>query len=180
MWSFQEAGDTAVRTASADGPPVYVWRPRPNKADPEDRSILVAVGLHEQSRRLVAVAADLAVKFDANLILCHVVTRTLQAYLRRVSPTAVVDEALAKIQNAAREEALTLLPAELPQGMDVRVVVTRGRPWTQILATAEAESANLVVIGTGRPTAGRTLLGSVTERVLRGSNNSVLVIPPGG
>lgn len=178
MWSFHEAGGTAVRTASPDGPPLYVWRPIPRKADPEDRTILVAVGLHENSRRLVRIAADLARHFAARLVVCHVVTRGLQAYLRRVSPTSVVDEALASILNAAREEALTLIPDDVAGDLDVRIVVTRGRPWTQILATAEAESANLIVIGTGRSKAELALLGSVTERVLRGSNTSVLAIPP--
>jgi len=178
MWSFHETGSTAVRTASADGPPVYVWRPIPRKADPEDRTILVAIGLHENSRRLVAIGAELARHFDARLVLCHVVTRGLQAYLRRVSSTAVVDEALASIMNAAREEAQALVPPDLTGDLDVRIVVARGRPWTQILATSEAESANLIVIGRGRSKAGQALLGSVTERVLRGSNSSVLTIPP--
>lgn len=179
MWSFQETGSTAVRTASVDGPPVYVWRPIPRKADPEDRTILVAIGLHENSRRLVAIGAELARHFGARLVLCHVVTRGLQAYLRRVSSTAVVDEVLASIMSAAREEAQALIPADVTEGLDVRIVVARGRPWTQILAAAEAESANLIVIGTGRSKAGQALLGSVTERVLRGSNSSVLAITPG-
>jgi len=178
MWSFHETGSTAVRTASAQGPPVYVWRPIPRKADPEDRTILVAIGLHENSRRLVAVGAELARHFDARLVLCHVVTRGLQAYLRRVSPTAVVDEALTSIMNAAREEAQALIPADVTGELDVRIVIARGRPWTQILAAAEAESANLIVVGTGRSKTGQALLGSVTERVLRGSNSSVLTIPP--
>lgn len=178
MWSFHEAGGTAVRTVSADAPPIYVWRPIPRKADPEDRTILVAIGLHENSRRLVAVAAELAHRFGARLVLCHVVTRGLQAYLRRVSSTVVMDEALTAIVNAAREEAQALVPPEVDEELDVRVVIARGRPWTQILATAEAESANLVVIGTGRSKTGQALLGSVTERVLRGSNSSVLAIPP--
>lgn len=179
MWSFHEAGGTAVRTVSADTPAVYLWRPIPRKADPEDRTVLVAIGLHENSRRLVAVAASMARRFGARLILCHVVTRGLQAYLRRVTSTAVVDEALTAIVNAAREEAQALIPAEVSEELDVRIVIARGRPWTQILATAEAESANLIVIGTGRSKTGQALLGSVTERVLRGSNSSVLAIPPG-
>ncbi len=180
MWSFHETGSTAVRTAAPDAPPVYVWRPIPRKADPEDRTILVAIGLHENSGRLVAIAVDLARHFGARLVLCHVVTRGLQAYLRRVSHTAVVDQALASIMNAAREEAQALLPEGVGDELDVRIVVTRGRPWTQILATAEAESANLIIIGTGRYKAEQALLGSVTERVLRASNSSVLAVPPEG
>lgn len=178
MWSFHGTGGTAIRVASSDAPAVYLWRPIPRKADPEDRTILVAVGLHDDSRRLVDAALALGHRFGARVVLCHVVTRGLQAYLRRVSTARMVDEALAKIVAAAREDALALVDREVAEGLHIRIVIARGRPWTQILATAEAESANLIVIGTGRSTAGQALLGSVTERVLRASNSSVLAIPP--
>ncbi|MGH7541940.1 MAG: universal stress protein, partial [Gemmatimonadota bacterium] len=141
------------------------------------RTVLAAVDLHEGSERVVGAAARFARHLGARLVLCHVMTRTLQAYLRAVSSPAMMDETLLQLQNAARQEALELVPADVTADLEVRVVVTRGRPWTQILATAESESANLVVVGTGRSAAGRALLGGVTERVLRASNSSVLVMP---
>lgn len=177
MWSFQETGTTATRAVDRKGAPVLVWRPVPRQADPEDRTVLAAVDLHEGSAAVAEVAARFAGHFGARLVLCHVLTRTLQAYLRHVSSPAVMEETLLQLQNAARQEALDLVPAELREALEVRAVVTRGRPWTQILATAEAESANLVAIGTGRSATGRALLGGVTERVLRGSNSSVLTVP---
>lgn len=177
MWSFQETGTTATRAVERGGPPVLVWRPVPRRADPEDRTVLAAVDLHEGSASVADVGARFARHFGARLVLCHVLTRTLQAYLRHVSSPAVMEETLLQLQNAARQEALGLVPPELRDELEVRAVVTRGRPWTQILAAAEAESANLVVIGSGRSAAGRALLGGVTERVLRASNSSVLTVP---
>lgn len=177
MWSFQETGITATRAVQRGGPPVLVWRPVPRRADPEDRTVLAAIDLHEGSARVAELGARFARHFGARLVVCHVLTRTLQAYLRHVSSPSVTEDTLLQLQNAARQEALDLVPPEFREELQTRAVITRGRPWTQILAAAESESANFVVIGTGRSATGRALLGGVTERVLRASNSSVLTVP---
>jgi len=54
-----------------------------------------------------------------------------------------------------------------------------GQPGEAIVAAAESEGADLVVVGThGRSVIGRLLLGSVSEYVVRHSRVPVMVVRP--
>lgn len=76
------------------------------------------------------------------------------------------------------------LDARLPEGSArPEVLVRKGEPHAVILATAEARDDALIVLGASRPQ-GRLagLLGSTTDRVLRGGTRPVLSVrqPPQG
>ncbi len=178
-WSQQATDSTVARILDQAKKPLYAWRPVPRLADPEDRTVLAALDLHGGSAAVVEMAAEVAREFKARLIVLHVITRTLQAYLRAVSSSEVVRDTLAKLRSAARADALELVPPALREPLDVQVQVLQGRPVMQILAVAESESANLVVLGGGwgRGVPGRSLLTGVTSRVLRATNSSILVVP---
>ncbi|APW98499.1 universal stress protein UspA [Halobiforma lacisalsi AJ5] len=61
---------------------------------------------------------------------------------------------------------------------EVRPAVRRGRPASTILSYAADNDVDLLVVGrTGRGNIERTLLGSVTDRLLRRSPIPVLVVP---
>ncbi len=96
-----------------------------------------------------------------------------------MSSPEVVRDTFAKLRSAARADALALVPEALREPLDVQVQVLQGRPVMQILAVAESESANLIVMGgrSGRTVPGRPLLTGVTSRVLRATNSSILVVP---
>lgn len=62
----------------------------------------------------------------------------------------------------------------------IRLLERRGDPATEILGTASAIGADVIVMGThGRTGLRRLLLGSVTEHVIRRSPAPVLTVPPG-
>jgi nucleotide-binding universal stress UspA family protein len=64
-------------------------------------------------------------------------------------------------------------------GITVSFLVWTGDPGESIVSAAEAESADLVVVGThGRGTIGRLLLGSVSDHVVRNAPCPVLVVRP--
>ena len=64
-------------------------------------------------------------------------------------------------------------------GVDATAAVRAGRPGEEIRAYADAEGADLVVLGShGRTGVERVLLGSVAERVLRTATEPVLVVGP--
>ena len=59
----------------------------------------------------------------------------------------------------------------------VRCSVTQGRPGDIIIAAAAADKDTLIAMAThGRSGVSRWLLGSVTEKVLRGTSNPLLVV----
>ncbi len=178
-WSQQATDSTVVRMIEHTRTPLYAWRPIPRLADPEDRTVLVALDLHGGSEAVAETAASVAQHFKARLVVLHVITRTLQGYLRAVSSPEVMRDTLAKLRSAAHADALELIPAALREPLDVQVQIPKGRPVMQILAAAESESANLIVMGGGsRPTVpGHPLLTGVTGRVLRATNSSILVVP---
>lgn len=60
-----------------------------------------------------------------------------------------------------------------------RSVIEHGRPYETILSYASENDIDFIVMGThGRHGLSRVLLGSVTERVIRLSNDPVLAVPP--
>jgi hypothetical protein len=69
----------------------------------------------------------------------------------------------------------------LPTAANVTVehCYLRGNPAHEILAFAEREKVDLIVMGThGRTAAARLLMGSVAEAVLRRANCPVLTVKP--
>ena len=76
------------------------------------------------------------------------------------------DEALAKVgEQAARE------------GVDVEMIVRKGRPHIEIVTVAHEAEADLIVMGkTSGIRAARHLMGSVTQRVIEDADCSVLLV----
>jgi len=78
-------------------------------------------------------------------------------------------------------DAVSTLEELVAQESDLscRSVVEHGSPHEAILSYASANDTDLIVLGThGRRGLDRALLGSVTQRVIRLSNDPVLAVPP--
>lgn len=138
----------------------------------ELRRILVPVDFSEPSRTAAREAARLAERFGATLTLLHVHPITAVAVLdvTYVEPP----EHVAEMLNRA-EQQLHELRGELER--DTEVLVVTGEPIAEIIA--RSRSFDLVVMGPhGKSGLSRFLLGSVTERVVRGAHSSVLVVRP--
>ena len=66
----------------------------------------------------------------------------------------------------------------LAAGLKLRKVVDAGQAFRNIVACAENEKADLIVMSShGRSGLSRMLIGSVTDKILRGAPCSVLVVP---
>ena len=62
-------------------------------------------------------------------------------------------------------------------GVEVREVLLEGHPSNEIIDFAENNNADLIVVGTlGKTGLDRFLMGSVAEKVVRGSKVPVLVV----
>ncbi|HET6613646.1 MAG TPA: universal stress protein [Kofleriaceae bacterium] len=141
--------------------------------------IVVATDFSPQAELAMWQAADLARATGARLLLLHIVTMPelalgLEATL---ADSGLEKESLISAQLAsAREQLAGLETAVRERGIQVTSEVRDGFADTAIGDCATALGADLVVIGThGRTGLKRFLLGSVAERVVRLSTESVLV-----
>ncbi len=137
-------------------------------------TILVATDGSPASAAASDAAIDLAQRLDARLIVMNVVNVPDVTAASAIFPGTVV---------SAREEAATIARVVADDarrcGVAATYLVWEGQPGEAIVAAAEAESADLVVVGThGRSVIGRLLLGSVSEYVVRHSRVPVLVVRP--
>jgi nucleotide-binding universal stress UspA family protein len=136
------------------------------------RTIVLATDLTASSREATDRAIDLAGRLDARLVIVNVLEK------RRLAGGGAherVDQA-----RAERETHLVNVVREArAAGVTAEFLVWQGDPGGSIAAAAEAEGADLVVVGTrGRSGAGRMLLGSVSDHVVRHASCPVLVVRP--
>jgi nucleotide-binding universal stress UspA family protein len=133
--------------------------------------IVLAVDGSEQSRKAVPLAADLAKKSDAEVIVVHVREHVVDLggvweQESRSRAAAIVDAACKELEAA---------------GVTARADVRRslagsGRIAQEIIEAADEEDADLIVMGSrGVSDLRGLLLGSVAHKVLQLSSQPVLV-----
>jgi universal stress protein A len=142
----------------------------------EFRYILAPTDFSEYSKQAVEVAAGLAQKFGAKLMLLHVVE--LPAYpTEGLVPSRVGVTLLEDLEQQARQELEKIVPA--PGGGKIEVIrrVVVGIPYHKIVEVAAAEKVDLIVMAThGRTGISHLLMGSVAERVVRAAPCPVLTL----
>jgi nucleotide-binding universal stress UspA family protein len=140
--------------------------------------ILVPTDGSDEVDRALAHAAELAATHDAELVAVYVVNTASYGGL----PMETSIEGITQVLETEGESALSRV-REIAADRDVPVDghLVQGTPSREIVATAEGEGCDLVVMGThGRGGLNRLLLGSVAERVVRRSPVPVLTVRVGG
>jgi nucleotide-binding universal stress UspA family protein len=139
------------------------------------RSILSPVDFSEQSRHALRWAAALATRFGARLTVVSAVDPLLAEAAR-----ARLGQDLAELETvpALREFAAATWTSAAPAPKEIVFRTAVGDAAAAILETADAESVDLIVIGTqGLGGFRKWLLGSTAERVLRRTTVPVLAVP---
>lgn len=133
-------------------------------------TVVVATDGSESVHRAIAVAVDLAERFDATVHALYVLDTG------EVSATPADVRADVRTALAGRGETALGHVAETSRA-DVVTAVRTGRPAVEIVDYARDQSADLVALGTrGRHGEHRLLLGSVAEDVVRRSPIPVLTV----
>jgi universal stress protein A len=134
----------------------------------------------EPSYKALQAANDLAVHFQAELILIHVLHPLLIYPSAMVVPgimETATDEGLLREDMAKKSLAMTL-NEKVAGSLKSRSILGKGNPADEIVRLASEEKADLIVIGTHGFTGWRHLiLGSVAEKVVRYAHCPVLTIP---
>lgn len=134
-------------------------------------TIVLATDLTDVSAGAAARAIDLARRLAARLLIINVLDLGRLSGLGRHER---VDQA-----RAEREPLLMdLVRGARRTGVDAEFLLWSGSAADAITEAAASEGAEMIVVGTrGRRGAGRMLLGSVSDRLIRTSGVPVLVVP---
>ena len=145
------------------------------------KSIVVAVDLSEPSLRAVDWAADLAAKYDSELVLLtvgHVIAGAdpgIEAYMRMEH----IQEPVAGVAIESMREGLFSVRdrAAAKGARHISTDVFVGDPAEQIIACADARQADLIALGSrGHGRLAGLLLGSVAQKVVALAQCAVLVV----
>jgi nucleotide-binding universal stress UspA family protein len=137
------------------------------------RRVLLATDLSPASAHAEADAVTMAVEQPAELVVLSVIDpRGLRLpggrFLRRI------DEERARVEDGVRRIVATARAA----GAQATFLVWEGDPAESILAVADSEVIDVVVMGShGRGALGRLLLGSTSSRVVGAASCEVVVVP---
>ena len=135
--------------------------------------ILMPVDFSKRCMDMIPYLKFMAAKYNAEIILLHVVNPVYAISETGISPPAIVPVPEWLIAQQA-EKLETFGDPEL-QGFRVRRLVYEGEPDAQIVATVEAEGAQMVMMPThGYGAFRRFLIGSVTAKVLHDVDCPVL------
>jgi nucleotide-binding universal stress UspA family protein len=133
--------------------------------------ILVAVDFSSWAEEAMRFATRIAAR-DAKVRLAHVIPPELAAMFADRAALERIDEDASRSLRAAAARC-----GELAPNLPVETVLLTGSPHEEILAEAQRSSAEVIVLGShGRSLLPRLMLGSVAERVVRGSPRPVCVV----
>lgn len=173
-------GSVADRLLRKVEVPVLLLRPRENPQPAEYHRILVALGERAELDVVEPALTLGAIAGTASYVLAHVIEPPPPI----IAPVPVHAPALGPEWVQARHDAslsyLAPLAERLSQhGLAVEARVVVGGPVAaEVLELARTTAADLIAMGThGRRGLERLMLGSVADKVVRGSDTPVLVTP---
>jgi len=154
-------GSVAEDVVRASRCPVLIVKPSKEAGPaPAIQNILCPVNFTSLSQQNLEISSELANAFGARLWVVH-----------------ATDHEEIKVEEV-HQRICDWVPQEVRGRCEVSEVVRRGNPAEQIILMAREHSADLIVMGAQhRPFLEFTTLGTTTERVMRHSLTSVLVIP---
>lgn len=133
------------------------------------KTILAPTDFSDLSARGVRYACQLAKDVGAEVIIFNVVL---------LDETNVVDKREVEQHKKRLDEFIAEKIAGAGADLKIRNVVNAGQPFGAIVDCAENEHIDLIVMSShGRSGLSRMLIGSVTDKILRGAPCPVLVVP---
>ena len=133
------------------------------------KTILAPTDFSDVSANGVRYACQLARDMSATLIIFNVVA---------LDESNAVNKREIEQHKKRLEEFVAEKVADAGVGLKMRQMVDAGQPFGAIVDCAEKEGVDLIVMSShGRSGLSRMLIGSVTDKILRGGSCPVLVVP---
>jgi universal stress protein A len=140
------------------------------------KTILVAIDFSDSSENAFQMALGMAQKFEARLIVLHVINEPVDLrgfYVPHISFDKLEEE----ITEGANKMMQSFCKRTLRDFPNHECLIVPGLPYEQIISQAEEKSADIIVLGThGRAGLDRVLFGSTAEKVVRKSPLPVLTV----
>jgi len=143
------------------------------------KSLLVPTDFSEYSDQAFRKALDIARLHNSSIILQHVIDGSIQQSMADYCFDIKVVERVVNESIIASHEKLKELIKRFPEAKEVKIItdVRRGVPYEEILKNQQEQEIDLIVISShGRTGLKKLLIGSVTEKVIRGAGCSVLLV----
>jgi nucleotide-binding universal stress UspA family protein len=138
------------------------------------RNIVIATDGSENNQRAISYGIEIAKLSGATVHALYVVDIVSFSSIPMDAGWESMYDTLRKEGEKATSEVKELGKVS---GVEVREVLLEGHPSNEIIDFAENNNADLIVVGTlGKTGLDRFLMGSVAEKVVRGSKVPVLVV----
>ena len=138
---------------------------------PQLEMILLATDGSPASEPASEQAIDLATQVRARLLVVSVLSTASRP------SEAPADPAVADSRDSLTTKAQAIVQRAKAAGADATFLVWEGDPGEAIVAAADAENADLIVVGShGRSGVSRFLIGSVSDYVVRHAHCPVMVV----
>jgi nucleotide-binding universal stress UspA family protein len=134
--------------------------------------ILLATDGSPASEPASAEAIDLATQVEARLLVVSVLSTS-----SRPSEASAEAGGMADSRDSLTAKAQSIVQRAKAAGADATFLVWEGEPGEAIVAAADSENADLIVVGShGRSGVSRFLIGSVSDFVVRHAHCPVMVV----
>ncbi len=140
--------------------------------------ILLAIDFSQKTVPALDYAKKLAASFGAELVLVHGIEPIAQGAEEEEDEVREVEQFYEELRQKARR-GLEKVSEDL-EGTDLayRSVIEVGERWEVVLAQAEKEDVDVIVVGQGRRTTGESRrLGTTSQRVYFHARRPVLTVP---
>ena len=141
------------------------------------KQILVGCDFSADSGRAVEYGFSLAQEFQAVIHLVHVVEPFV--YRDAMLPERIKTEAISEVATGCQQRLEELVPSDAHNWCKVKIACEAGKPFQALKKYAEIHQVDLIVLGVrGHSLVETMLLGSTTDRVIRGVACPVLSVCP--
>jgi len=138
------------------------------------KKILIATDGSDYSMRAAELGISVAKLLGAEITVVYVIDTVV---LDQVAKVTERDDTEKELKQAGQRYVKYIVGLAEKEGLKATSLLTRGRPFEQIVHLAKGLGINLIVMGTyGRRGAERILIGSVAERVIEYASCPVLVV----
>ena len=142
------------------------------------KKILVPIDFSDNSQKVFTAAANVALKFGAELVSIFVV-QSFEDHSGFFVPHMPVLQFQEEMQGSAEKKMTAFLAENLPAGLAGNGKVVVGDVGEEIVAFAKQEKIDMIVMGThGYKGLERVLFGSVAEQVVKTASCPVLTVNP--
>ncbi len=141
------------------------------------KDILVPIDFSDTTDKIIAVAIEQALAFNATIHLLHVQVPFVNAALHNMKSSLAYEESSQEIRKYDQEHLDKTAEKIKNKGISTETTLVNGNPSEEILSYCEANNIDVTIIGShGHGALNHIILGSVSEKVLHKSPCPVMVV----